>query len=127
MQVCLARAHARYDTPVLLLRAILAVEGGGAGVVGHNPNGTQDLGWAQINSSWMPVLHKTGITTADLLHDPCVNIGVAAWLLRLNFQRYGNWFQAVEAYNAGNKLGRGKAYAQKVTSIWTALWRRALS
>lgn len=123
VQACLARAHARYDAPVLLLRAILAVEGGRAGTESRNANGTQDLGWAQINTSWLPVLRKAGITKADLLYDPCVNIGVSAWILRLNFQQYGNWRQAIEAYNAGNELQLGRNYAQHVVSIWDGLWR----
>lgn len=123
VQACIARAHARYDTPALLLRAILAVEGGGAGVASQNANGTQDLGWAQINTSWLPRLRETGITRADLLYDPCVNIGVSAWILRRNYQQYGNWFQAIEAYNAGNALALGHAYALRVVTLWTRMWR----
>lgn len=125
IQACLQWAHARYDTPVLLLRAILAVEGGHAGVISRNVNGTQDLGWAQINTSWMPLLRRTGISRADLLYNPCVNIGVSAWLLRLNYQQYGNWFNAIEAYNAGNELWKGRAYAVKVDRLWSGMWRAA--
>ena len=123
IQACISRAHARYDTPEFLLRAILAVEGGGAGIVSPNANGTADLGWAQINSTWLPTLKRVGITRASLLYDPCVNVGVSAWILRNNYMQYGNWFQAIEAYNAGNRLELGSGYATRVVAIWTQLWR----
>ena len=123
IQACISRAHTRYDTPEFLLRAILAVEGGAAGVASPNANGTVDLGWAQINSTWLPALRRVGITRGALLYNPCVNIGVSAWILRNNYARYGNWFQAIEAYNAGNRLSLGSGYATRVVAIWTQLWR----
>ncbi len=119
-QVCIAQASERYAIPAPLIRAVLHVEAGGRGVVAKNRNGTEDLGWGQINSSWLPKLAQYNISRADLLSDPCTNIGVSAWIMRMNVDQYQDWTYAIAAYNAGNRLSLGIPYARKVIVRWRA-------
>lgn len=98
---------------------ILHTEGGGYDVIDYDSNGTQDLGWAQINSVHLPWLHRYGITRNVLLTRPCVNISVGAYILREAYDDTGNWFTAAEGYNAGvHNLPAGYGYAQRVFSAW---------
>jgi len=78
----------------------------------QNKNGSYDIGLMQINSSWLPTLHKYGIDESQL-KDPCINLQVGAWILSQNMQRMGTTWEAVGAYNAKNPQLRIK-YAQKV-------------
>lgn len=117
-QVCIERASERYSIPAPLIRAVLHVEAGGRGVVAVNRNGTEDLGWGQINSSWLPKLAAYGISRQDLLDDPCTNIGVSAWIMRMNADQYQDWTHAIAAYNAGTHLNLGMPYARKVIKQW---------
>ncbi|HEY9017680.1 MAG TPA: lytic transglycosylase domain-containing protein [Thiomicrospira sp.] len=118
VQQCIVEASSLYEVPAPLIKSILDVEGGGKGVVAKNRNGTEDLGWAQINTVWLPVLENYRITRHDLLHDPCINIGVAAWILRKRFAKYENWEDAIASYNAGFRLQYGRNYAKKVMAKW---------
>nr|WP_242404650.1 lytic transglycosylase domain-containing protein [Janthinobacterium agaricidamnosum] len=80
--------------------------------VHRNANGTRDIGLMQINSTWLPVLHKYGIDEQQLL-DACTSIYVGAWIMADNMRRMGNSWQAVGAYNAANPVLRA-SYALKV-------------
>lgn len=70
-----------------------------AHVVNHNPNGTVDVGMAQINSVHFPELAQWGITPAQLM-DPCVATHVAAWHLKRSLLRHGNTWFGVAAYHS---------------------------
>lgn len=118
VQECIAQASHHYGIPKPLIHAVLEVEGGSEGTVHRNNNGTEDLGWAQINTVWLPQLKKYGITRQKLLHDPCVNIGVSAWIMRQNYAQYQDWTSAIAAYNAGSRLKVGMPYARKVIRSW---------
>jgi len=121
IHTCVAEASQRYEIPHALLYSVIKVEGGKAGTISKNRNGTADLGWAQINTVWLPTLKKYGISKQDLLYDPCVNIGISAWILRKNYARYYNWVDAISAYNSGYKLKYGRKYARKVIVMWRKL------
>lgn len=78
----------------------------------RNKNGSRDIGMMQINSSWLPLLARHGISEADL-YDACVSLDVGAWILAKNQQSYGNTWEAVGAYNARSPALRAR-YAESV-------------
>lgn len=118
-KVCAYQAAQKYAVPYGEMLGILHTEGGGYDVIDYDSNGTEDLGWAQINSVHLPWLHRYGITREVLLTNPCVNISIGAYILRTAYDDTGNWFTAAEGYNAGvNNLPAGYGYAQKVFLAW---------
>lgn len=83
-----------------------------------NRDGSWDIGLMQINSRWLPVLERTGIS-ASQLYDPCTSIWVGAWVLAGNVARYGYGWNAVGAYNAGTAASaaaqqRRETYARRI-------------
>ena len=84
---CMALVASIYGLPPRALPAIHGVEGGQVGSVHPNTDGTQDLGYMQINTRWLPVLARYTGTPADtvrarLLTRPCYNIAAAGYVLR---------------------------------------------
>ncbi len=134
LQSCLERAAGYYRVPVLLLDAIVWQEGGTDGVGDRDPNGSYDLGLAQINTLWLPVFAKYGITAGSLLDNPCENLYAAAYVLDTYAELGGrNWFRATMAYNVGPNgwsnptLYRiGYRYASSVMHKWRILYERAV-
>ncbi|GAB2923960.1 hypothetical protein GCM10027093_74220 [Paraburkholderia jirisanensis] len=95
------------------MRGIAQVESGmQADRVNTNSNGTTDIGLMQINSSWLPVLAREGISEQSLF-DPCTNAYVGAWILSENIRQFGPNWNAVGAYNAASPDKR-LSYARKV-------------
>lgn len=115
---CIVQAAQRYGVPAGLIRGVLHTEGGGRGVVHANRNGSADLGWMQINTLWLPVLSRWGITRQSLLDDNCLNIAVGAWILRRYYLRFRDWTPAIRAYNVGPGLNGGIDYARRVIVSW---------
>lgn len=112
---CFVEAAKHFDLPKEFLIAIAKQESNlNPKAVGHNKNGSRDIGIMQINSNWLPVLRKNGINEVHLL-DPCVNVYVGAWVLSNNFRRLGYTVNALGAYNAASPDKR-LAYAEKVLS-----------
>ena len=121
---CWETAGSRYGIHPWLLAAIAKVESGfdPSAVNGTHAarTGTTDLGLMQINSSWLPVLARHGITR-ERLFDPCTSITVGAWILAELFARYGVTWEAIGAYNAAcvrldraTCTARRAGYARKV-------------
>jgi soluble lytic murein transglycosylase-like protein len=104
------------------LRAIDIVESGGKPwAVGHNNNGTVDIGAMQINSIHLPELARYGMTQDDLF-DGCKSIYTGAWILRKAIDRYGNTWQAIGTYHSSTPALRDQ-YAAKVKGIAEQLAR----
>jgi soluble lytic murein transglycosylase-like protein len=125
---CFARHAAAKGIPENLLRAIAQVESSGNPRAVAGPKGREDLGLMQINVQW---LKKLGLTREELLTDACLNIEVASDIIRDNFARHANPWEAVGAYNAGCSKLKGAActearqsYAWKVWRAWKSIEAR---
>lgn len=115
---CFIDAGAMYGIHPNLLWAIAKVESGfNPRAINKNANGTYDVGIMQINTSWLPVLKRYGLTSTDAVWDPCYNIYLGAWVLNQCIQKFGYTWEAVGCYNATSKTKRVK-YSRKV---WKAL------
>jgi len=110
---CFEQAAARYGVPEDLLRAISHVESrGNPSARNKNKNGSTDIGHMQINSYWLPILAKHGITKSQLMN-ACTNTHVGAWILANNISHMGYRWEAVGAYNSKNPA-RAASYTRKV-------------
>ncbi|CAD6545171.1 hypothetical protein LMG27952_04268 [Paraburkholderia hiiakae] len=113
---CFEKAGAYQGVNPLVLRAVAWRESkGDAAAVNHNANGSIDVGQAQINSIHFSELSREGIPHGALT-DPCVNIFVAAWLLKQKMVRYGNTWRAIGAYHSESPHERD-AYARSIQAI----------
>ena len=118
-KVCAYQAARHYHVPYGEMLGILHTEGGGPGVIDRDANGTEDLGWAQVNTVHLPFLRRFGITRGILLKNPCINISVGAYILARAYTVEDNWWGAAEAYNAGSRdLAAGYPYAVRVFAAW---------
>jgi soluble lytic murein transglycosylase-like protein len=129
---CVAKAAQYYEVPELLLHAILQKERGRVGQAVRNRNGTYDLGPAQINTTWLRVFARFGVTLDQVRDDRCTNLYAAGYVLRVNVNHFGgnDWYRATMAYNVGpnewcNPILYRIAYyyALDVVKRWTVLHR----
>lgn len=110
---CVLDAARASGMPVAALFAILATEGGKTGEALSNKNGTWDLGPFQVNTVHLRELAAMGISPDAVLRDGRVNAYAAAWLLRKEYQRTGNLWQAIGAYHSRTPYRRD-AYIRRV-------------
>lgn len=115
---CWLQAEKMFNIESELLYAIAQQESAmKPGAIGHNRDGSTDLGLMQINSSHMKRLKKMGISEKQLLQDPCISVIVGASILSDMMKIYGYSWEAVGAYNAGTspkRAGIRKRYAKKI-------------
>jgi len=116
---CLMLASQTYQVPPAIMVGIMQVEGGRIGQeVGPNINGSYDLGPMQINTLWLPELARhwnvSQQTARTWVRDNgCVNMHVAAWILRNQMDDAPNLYDAIAYYHSRTpNLGQG--YARKV-------------
>jgi soluble lytic murein transglycosylase-like protein len=113
---CFEQAGAYQGVNPLVLRAVAWRESkGDAAAVNRNSNGSVDVGQLQINSIHFPDLARQGIPHRALT-DPCVNVFVAAWLLKQKMVKYGNTWRAIGAYHSESPKHRD-AYARSIQAI----------
>lgn len=114
---CWLQAEKMFNIESELLYAIAQQESAmKPDAIGHNRDGSTDIGLMQINSSHMKRLKKMGISEKQLLHDPCISVIVGASILSDMMKIYGYSWEAVGAYNAGTSPKRAdirKLYAKK--------------
>lgn len=119
LATCLMMAAQTYNVPPAVMLGIMRVEGGRVGqAVGPNQNGTYDLGPMQINTIWVKELAKhwnVSYNTAFTMikDDPCINVSVAAWILRQRLNESGNLTLAIAHYHSKTPKF-GYVYARKV-------------
>ena len=111
--------------PVAALFGILATEGGNTGEALSNRNGTWDMGPFQVNTAHVNELSAMGIATETVLRDGCVNAYAAAWLLRKEYRRTGDLWQAIGAYHSRTPQRRD-AYIRRVQAHLERLRREGL-
>ena len=122
LAVCLMMASQTYQVPPAVMVGIMHVEGGHVGQqVGPNVNGTYDLGPMQVNTRWLPELatawnvnYKTALKLVR--DDGCVNVRVAAWILRQKIESAGSLYGGIAYYHSATP-GIGTRYASKVIDV----------
>ena len=99
----------KHGVPANLLSSLLDVESG------YNPNAKSEAGAVGIAQFMPSTAEGMGIDPMN----PQEAIEGAARYLEEKYAKYGNWHQALEAYNGGDGnvgIGETKAYADKVLS-----------
>lgn len=97
---CVVDAADRYTLPLAALVGILATEGGKTGEALSNTNGTWDMGAFQVNTCHVNELLRAGFSPEAVLRDGCANAYAAAWILRKEYDRTRNIWDAVGAYHS---------------------------
>ncbi len=123
---CVLDAARASGMPAAALFAILATEGGRMGEALRNKNGTWDLGCFQVNTVHLKDLAAMGISARAVLCDGRANAHAAAWLLRKEYRRTGNLWQAIGAYHSRTPHRRD-AYIRRVRSNLERLRKEGLS
>lgn len=115
---CWERAANIFNIEPELLYAIAQHESSlNPSAIGHNRNGSKDLGLMQINNTHLSRLKKLGVDKQRLLKEPCTSVIVGASILADMMKIYGYTWEAVGAYNAGTSPKMMKtrmAYAKKI-------------
>jgi soluble lytic murein transglycosylase-like protein len=113
---CFNKAAAYQGVNPSVLRAVAWFESkDDPGAINRNANGSIDVGQLQINSVHFNDLARQGVPHRALT-DPCVNIYVAAWLLKQKMVKYGNTWRAIGAYHSESPKERD-AYARNIQKI----------
>ena len=123
---CVLDAARASGMPAAALFAILATEGGRMGEALRNKNGTWDLGCFQVNTVHLKDLAAMGISARAVLCDGRANAHAAAWLLRKEYRRTGNLWQAIGAYHSRTPHRRD-AYIRRVKNNMELLRKEELS
>lgn len=122
---CVVEAARASGLPLAALVGILATENGRAGEALQNDNGTWDMGPFQINTTHVNELTEMGIAPEAVLRDGCINAYAAAWLLRKEYNRTGDIWQAVGAYHSRTPHRRD-AYITQVKIHLARLYRSGI-
>ncbi|WP_321959331.1 lytic transglycosylase domain-containing protein [Burkholderia cenocepacia] len=90
---CVVQAANDYTLPVRGLLAVWLTEGGRAGTVSKNTNGTSDYGPMQINTVWAKRLESQfGVTRQMITDDFCWSVRAGAYILRYEINQAGGSF-----------------------------------
>jgi len=122
LATCVLLAANTYHVPAAVMIGIMHVEGGHIGQeAGPNVNGTYDLGPMQVNTRWLPMLqtvwHVNAPTARNWVRDNgCVNVHVAAWILRQKMDESGSLWGGIAAYHSATPA-IGGPYATKVIEV----------
>ncbi len=121
---CFEEAGDRYNINPYLLYTIAKVESNlNPNAIHYNKNGSYDIGLMQINSNWLPVLKRFGITEKDL-YNPCQNVFVGAWVLAQCINKFGNTWKAIDCYNKGSKAKNSSKYVWKIYNEYMRLFAK---
>ena len=124
---CMALVASLYNLPPRVLPSIHGVEGGQVGSVHVNTDGSEDLGWMQVNTRWLPVLSRyTGIPAAavreQLLARACYNIAAAGLIMRVYLnETAGDLMLAIGNYHS-HTPALNQSYQAKVVESAVGLF-----
>ncbi|MDR1041905.1 MAG: lytic transglycosylase domain-containing protein [Deltaproteobacteria bacterium] len=79
---CLEDSVEAFRVPLAMILVVMDTESGKVGLASQNADGSRDLGPMQVNTFWLPRLEGMGVTEEMLRDNGCVNVAVAAWILR---------------------------------------------
>ena len=122
LAACLLAAAHTYQVPPAVMIGIMQVEGGHVGqAAGPNFNGTYDLGPMQVNTLWVPKLANVWHVSKATAHtwvkdDGCVNVHVAAWILKQKIAETGSLYGGIAHYHSATP-GEGARYANRVVAV----------
>lgn len=115
LPACISKAATAFQVPEIVLESIIATEGGSVGAETRHSNGAVDLGAAQINVQHLGRLSRLGITRGQVRDDLCINVAVAAWHLRKDFDRTdvamsrtARWVDAMLSYHSQTPKHRAR-------------------
>jgi len=117
---CVDDVTSTFKVPFIVLETILTAEGGQTGRDTRHANGAVDVGRAQISTQHLPRLGKLGVSHRRLRDDSCLNLAVAAWHLRRDFDRTNpawsitaRWADAMLSYHSQTPKHRAR-YARSL-------------
>lgn len=118
LAACIFIAAQTYSVPPAVLVGIMHVEGGKVGQQVRNTNNSYDLGPMQINTLWLPELSKhwrvsKGTAKSWVRDDGCINVSVAAWILRKKTDDAGSLYKGIAHYHSKTP-SLGFKYRRKV-------------
>ncbi|EKC2495411.1 transglycosylase SLT domain-containing protein [Salmonella enterica] len=95
-------------------------------VIGKNPVSGYGMGLMQIDSQHLDYMRERGIDRELLVSDICTNIYTGALILAQAFNKWGQTWEAVGAYNAGfaatpKQHFRRMVYARKIYTVYRKL------
>ena len=110
-----------YNLPPRVLPSIHAVEGGQVPTIHINADGSQDLGYMQINTVWLAALSRY-TKHPQLLSRACYNIAAAGLILRTYLDETGgDLMRAIGDYHSHTPL-LNVAYQNQVRQAAAALF-----
>lgn len=123
LNACVMDASRMYEgVSPLMLKTVVAVEGGQIGTIRKNTDNSLDLGPMQINTIHLPDIASTlGYSARDILLDPCKNIKVGAWLLSRHLKDSdGRYWLAMGNYHSKTPSLR-LTYLKKIAQAYSKL------
>lgn len=98
---CVMSAAKAFHVNPWIIVGLMKTENGRPGQIVHDANGSYDMGPMQINSFWLPKLHRLGITPHKLASNGCLNIevGTAIYARQLK-AAHGDTAKAIGWYHS---------------------------
>ncbi len=127
---CFNEAGAIYQIDPTLLKAIAQQESRlSAKAVNTNRDKrgrvlSVDDGLMQVNSTHIPRLQKMGVLRhpEDLLHQPCLNVKIGAWILARHLRACGVNWACLGSYNAGFHRRHEKKRLHYAQQVYAHYW-----
>lgn len=120
---CISKSSQVFDIQPIMLKTIIAVEGGRVGTASRNTNGSYDMGVMQVNTIHLnSISRELGYSWKDLVFNPCKNIHAGAWILskRIKEEPSRPWL-AVGNYHSKTP-GKRVAYLRKIADAYAGLY-----